>query len=45
MEDIEEEEKRYTLLLELLEAARKWEEFQLIMLLLQAWPPMTKEEV
>ncbi|XP_046872419.1 neuroblastoma-amplified sequence isoform X2 [Hypomesus transpacificus] len=45
MEDIEEEEKRYTLFLELLEAARKWEEFQLIMLLLQAWPPMTKEEV
>ncbi|XP_062324282.1 NBAS subunit of NRZ tethering complex-like [Osmerus eperlanus] len=45
MEDIEEEEKRYTLFLELLEAARKWEEFQLLMLLLQAWPPMTKEEV
>ncbi|XP_078145981.1 NBAS subunit of NRZ tethering complex [Centroberyx gerrardi] len=45
IEDVENEEKRYALFLELLEAARKWEEFQLLMLLLQAWPPMMKEEV
>ncbi|KAM4632894.1 LOW QUALITY PROTEIN: NBAS subunit of NRZ tethering complex [Polymixia lowei] len=45
MEDIEDEDKRYSLFLELLETSRKWEEFQLLMLLLQAWPPMMKEEV
>eukprot|EP00064_Thunnus_orientalis_P010348 superscaffoldBa00001399_g10374 len=45
IEDVENEEKRCTLFLELLEAAQKWEDFQLIMLLLQAWPPMMKEEV
>ncbi|KAM3861566.1 NBAS subunit of NRZ tethering complex [Diretmus argenteus] len=45
IEDVENEEKRYALFLELLDAARKWEEFQLLMLLLQAWPPMMKEEV
>uniref|UniRef100_A0A667Y811 NBAS subunit of NRZ tethering complex n=1 Tax=Myripristis murdjan TaxID=586833 RepID=A0A667Y811_9TELE len=44
IEDVENEEKRYTLFLELLEAGRKWEDFQLLMLLLQAWPPMMKEE-
>uniref|UniRef100_A0A7N6AQ89 Neuroblastoma-amplified sequence N-terminal domain-containing protein n=1 Tax=Anabas testudineus TaxID=64144 RepID=A0A7N6AQ89_ANATE len=41
---VESEEKRYALFLELLEAAQKWEDFQLLMLLLQAWPPMIKEE-
>uniref|UniRef100_A0A4W6EJH8 NBAS subunit of NRZ tethering complex n=1 Tax=Lates calcarifer TaxID=8187 RepID=A0A4W6EJH8_LATCA len=44
MEDVENEDKRYALFLELLEAAEKWEDFQLLMLLLQAWPPMLKEE-
>uniref|UniRef100_A0A671WBP3 NBAS subunit of NRZ tethering complex n=1 Tax=Sparus aurata TaxID=8175 RepID=A0A671WBP3_SPAAU len=42
--DVENEEKRYALFLELLGAAQKWEDFQLLMLLLQAWPPMMKEE-
>ncbi|KAM6906602.1 NBAS subunit of NRZ tethering complex isoform 2-T2 [Lycodopsis pacificus] len=45
IEDVENEEKRYALFLELLEAAQKWEDFQLLSLLLQAWPPMMKEEV
>lgn len=45
IEDVENEEKRYALFLELLDAAQKWEDFQLLMLLLQAWPPMMKEEV
>ncbi|TKS75992.1 Neuroblastoma-amplified sequence [Collichthys lucidus] len=45
IEDVENEEKRYALFLELLEAAQKWEDFQQLMLLLQAWPPMMKEEV
>ncbi|KAF7663790.1 hypothetical protein LDENG_00200150 [Lucifuga dentata] len=45
IEVVENEEKRYALFLELLETAQKWEEFQLLMLLLQAWPPMIKEEV
>uniref|UniRef100_A0A3Q3K2P3 Neuroblastoma-amplified sequence N-terminal domain-containing protein n=1 Tax=Monopterus albus TaxID=43700 RepID=A0A3Q3K2P3_MONAL len=45
IEDVENEEKRYALFLELMEAAQKWEDFQLLMLLLQAWPPMMKEEV
>ncbi|XP_070705315.1 NBAS subunit of NRZ tethering complex [Pempheris klunzingeri] len=45
IEDVENEEKRYALFLELLEAAQKWEDFQLLILLLQAWPPMLKEEV
>lgn len=44
-EDVENEEKRYALFLELLGAVQKWEDFQLLMLLLQAWPPMMKEEV
>uniref|UniRef100_A0A3B4BNR5 Neuroblastoma-amplified sequence N-terminal domain-containing protein n=1 Tax=Pygocentrus nattereri TaxID=42514 RepID=A0A3B4BNR5_PYGNA len=39
MKDIENEEKRYSLFQELLESSRKWEEFQHLMLLLQAWPP------
>nr|XP_019947114.1 PREDICTED: neuroblastoma-amplified sequence [Paralichthys olivaceus] len=45
IEDVENEDKRYTLFLELLDAAQKWEDFQLLMLLLQAWPPMLKEDV
>ncbi|XP_040920272.1 neuroblastoma-amplified sequence isoform X2 [Toxotes jaculatrix] len=45
IEDVENEDKRYALFLELLEAAQNWEDFQLLMLLLQAWPPMLKEEV
>lgn len=45
IEDVEDEEKRYALFLELLEAAQKWEDFQQLMLLLQAWPPMVKEDV
>ncbi|XP_022626095.1 neuroblastoma-amplified sequence isoform X1 [Seriola dumerili] len=45
IEDVENEDKRYALFLELLDAAQKWEDFQLLMLLLQAWPPMLKEEV
>uniref|UniRef100_A0AAQ6A991 Neuroblastoma-amplified sequence n=1 Tax=Amphiprion ocellaris TaxID=80972 RepID=A0AAQ6A991_AMPOC len=44
IEDVENEDKRYDLFQELLEAAKKWEEFQLLMLLLQAWPPMMKQE-
>ncbi|KAM8832299.1 NBAS subunit of NRZ tethering complex isoform 1-T1 [Spinachia spinachia] len=45
IEDVENEEKRYALFLELLEAAEKWEDLQTLALLLQAWPPMLKEEV
>ncbi|XP_051501521.1 NBAS subunit of NRZ tethering complex-like isoform X3 [Myxocyprinus asiaticus] len=41
MKDVENEEKRNSLFLELLESSNKWEEFQHIMLLLQAWPPVT----
>ncbi|MEQ2256725.1 hypothetical protein ILYODFUR_027048 [Ilyodon furcidens] len=29
----------------MLDEAQKWEDFQLLMLLLQAWPPMMKDEV
>uniref|UniRef100_A0A8C6MLY0 NBAS subunit of NRZ tethering complex n=1 Tax=Nothobranchius furzeri TaxID=105023 RepID=A0A8C6MLY0_NOTFU len=42
--DVEDEDKRYSLFQEMLDAAQKWEDFQLLMLLLQAWPPMMKEE-
>ncbi|XP_068609705.1 NBAS subunit of NRZ tethering complex [Brachionichthys hirsutus] len=45
IEDVENEDKRYALFLELLQVAQKWEDFQLLMLLLQAWPPMMKQEV
>lgn len=45
IEDVENEEKRYNLFQELLEVAQKWEDFQLLIFLLQAWPPMMKEEV
>uniref|UniRef100_A0A3P8UP13 NBAS subunit of NRZ tethering complex n=1 Tax=Cynoglossus semilaevis TaxID=244447 RepID=A0A3P8UP13_CYNSE len=44
MKDVETEDKRYTLFLELLEAAQTWEDFQLLMLLLQAWPPMAESD-
>ncbi|TRZ02436.1 hypothetical protein DNTS_034478 [Danionella cerebrum] len=40
MKDVESEEMRISLFLELLESSAKWEEFQHLMLLLQAWPPM-----
>uniref|UniRef100_A0A8C2IUY8 NBAS subunit of NRZ tethering complex n=1 Tax=Cyprinus carpio TaxID=7962 RepID=A0A8C2IUY8_CYPCA len=39
MKDVESEEQRNSLFLELLESSSKWEEFQHLMLLLQAWPP------
>uniref|UniRef100_A0A8C5FM34 NBAS subunit of NRZ tethering complex n=1 Tax=Gadus morhua TaxID=8049 RepID=A0A8C5FM34_GADMO len=42
--DVETEDQRYRLFLDLLGSARKWEEFQQLMLLLQAWPPMMNEE-
>lgn len=45
IEDVESEDKRYALFLELLEAGQRWEDFQQLMLLLQAWPPMAKQEV
>ncbi|CAL9692306.1 unnamed protein product [Knipowitschia caucasica] len=45
IEDVENEDKRYSLFLELLGSAKKWEDFQLIMLLLQAWPPMIKDDI
>ncbi|XP_020497698.2 NBAS subunit of NRZ tethering complex [Labrus bergylta] len=45
IEDVENEGKRYALFQELLETAQKWEDLQLLILLLQAWPPMMKEEV
>ncbi|XP_053317315.1 NBAS subunit of NRZ tethering complex [Spea bombifrons] len=38
--DIENEEKRYNLFLELLDVSRHQSEFQHLVLLLQAWPPM-----
>nr|XP_055042803.1 NBAS subunit of NRZ tethering complex [Misgurnus anguillicaudatus] len=41
MKDVENEEQRNALFMELLESSNKWEEFQHLMLLLQAWPPMT----
>lgn len=45
IEDVETEDKRYHLFQEMLDAADKLEDFQQLMLLLQAWPPMMKEEV
>ncbi|CAN9507428.1 unnamed protein product [Ophioblennius macclurei] len=45
IEDVESEDKRYALFQELLEAAQQLEDFQLLILLLQAWPPMVKEDV
>ncbi|XP_015206508.2 NBAS subunit of NRZ tethering complex isoform X1 [Lepisosteus oculatus] len=43
--DIENEEKRYQLFMELLESCIKWEEMQHLILLLQAWPPVTNEVI
>ncbi|XP_039577537.1 neuroblastoma-amplified sequence isoform X2 [Passer montanus] len=40
--DIENEEKRYHLFLELLESSQSLSEFQHLVLLLQAWPPMDR---
>lgn len=45
VEDVENEDKRYALFQEMLDGAQKWEDFQLLMLLLQAWPPMMKDDV
>uniref|UniRef100_A0A3B3UWK2 NBAS subunit of NRZ tethering complex C-terminal domain-containing protein n=1 Tax=Poecilia latipinna TaxID=48699 RepID=A0A3B3UWK2_9TELE len=45
IKDVEDEDKRYALFQEMLDGAQKWEDFQLLMLLLQAWPPMMKDEV
>ncbi|XP_041043793.1 neuroblastoma-amplified sequence isoform X1 [Carcharodon carcharias] len=41
--DIENEEKRFLLFLELLECSNQGTEFQHLVLLLQAWPPMNNE--
>lgn len=43
IEDVENEEKRNSLFLQLLEAARQWEDFQTLILLLQAWPPFMQD--
>ena len=41
--DVEDEEKRCELFTELLEASHREVEFQHLVLLLQAWPPMKRE--
>ena len=41
--DTEDEEKRYSLFVELLEASHREVEFQHLALLLQAWPPVKRE--
>jgi hypothetical protein len=41
--DIENEENRHTLFSELLESSHREVEFQHLILLLQAWPPMKSE--
>ncbi|KAI2522473.1 NBAS isoform 8, partial [Pan troglodytes] len=43
--DIENEENRYCLFMELLESSHHEAEFQHLVLLLQAWPPMKSEYV
>ncbi|XP_072794287.1 NBAS subunit of NRZ tethering complex [Vicugna pacos] len=43
--DTEDEEKRYSLFVELLDASHRDAEFQHLVLLLQAWPPMKREYV
>uniref|UniRef100_A0A8C5NA09 Neuroblastoma-amplified sequence n=1 Tax=Gouania willdenowi TaxID=441366 RepID=A0A8C5NA09_GOUWI len=45
IEDVESEDKRYGIFQELLESAQNWEDFQQLILLLQAWPPMMKVDV
>ncbi|XP_013918331.1 PREDICTED: neuroblastoma-amplified sequence [Thamnophis sirtalis] len=43
--EIENEEKRYFLFMKLLENSRKHEEFQHLVMLLQAWPPMKSPDI
>uniref|UniRef100_A0A8C0W816 Neuroblastoma-amplified sequence n=1 Tax=Castor canadensis TaxID=51338 RepID=A0A8C0W816_CASCN len=43
--DIENEESRYSLFMQLLESSHQEVEFQHLILLLQAWPPMKSERV
>ncbi|XP_066561749.1 NBAS subunit of NRZ tethering complex [Amia ocellicauda] len=43
--DIENEEKRYQLFVELLSSSSKWEEMQHLILLLQAWPPVASQAI
>ncbi|KAM4694417.1 NBAS subunit of NRZ tethering complex [Discoglossus pictus] len=43
--DIENEEKRYSLFLELLDISHNQAEFQYLVLLLQAWPPMKSAKI
>nr|XP_010945645.1 neuroblastoma-amplified sequence isoform X1 [Camelus bactrianus] len=43
--DTEDEEKRHSLFAELLDASQRDAEFQHLVLLLQAWPPMKREYV
>ncbi|XP_006910303.1 neuroblastoma-amplified sequence isoform X1 [Pteropus alecto] len=43
--DIENEENRYSLFVELLESSHQEAEFQHLVLLLQAWPPMSRDYV
>uniref|UniRef100_A0A8C0HGQ5 NBAS subunit of NRZ tethering complex n=1 Tax=Chelonoidis abingdonii TaxID=106734 RepID=A0A8C0HGQ5_CHEAB len=43
--DIENEEKRYSLFLELLHSSNSQSEFQHLVLLLQAWPPMKSASI
>uniref|UniRef100_A0ACB8GER9 Uncharacterized protein n=1 Tax=Sphaerodactylus townsendi TaxID=933632 RepID=A0ACB8GER9_9SAUR len=43
--DIENEEKRYSLFLQLLDSSENHEEFQHLVMLLQAWPPMKNENI
>ncbi|XP_036891385.1 neuroblastoma-amplified sequence [Sturnira hondurensis] len=45
MTDVENEENRYSLFAELLESSCQEVEFQHLVLLLQAWPPMSREYV
>ncbi|XP_024408243.2 NBAS subunit of NRZ tethering complex [Desmodus rotundus] len=45
MSDVENEENRYSLFAELLESSHQEVEFQHLVLLLQAWPPMSHEYV
>lgn len=43
--DIEDEENRYSLFVDLLEASHEEDEFQHLALLLQAWPPMKHDYI
>uniref|UniRef100_UPI00398F3E93 NBAS subunit of NRZ tethering complex n=1 Tax=Pristiophorus japonicus TaxID=55135 RepID=UPI00398F3E93 len=43
--DVENEEKRFQLFLELLDSSNQGIEFQHLVLLLQAWPPMNNEDM